>query len=59
MDEQAEDSEKDAKADLTAAEEQLKVLGVDKDHPSPIVDVFAPISGVIVGRTSPMQPQQA
>ena len=35
--EQAEDAEKDAKADLTAAEEQLKILGVDKNHPSPIV----------------------
>ncbi|MGA2652864.1 MAG: efflux RND transporter periplasmic adaptor subunit [Terracidiphilus sp.] len=50
MVEQAEDTEKDAKADLTAAEEQLKVLGVDKDHPSPIVDVKAPISGVIIGQ---------
>jgi cobalt-zinc-cadmium efflux system membrane fusion protein len=50
MVEQADDSEKDAKADLTAAEEQLKVLGVDKNHPSPIVDVFAPISGVIIGQ---------
>jgi len=48
--EQAEDSERDAKADLTAAEEQLKVLGVDKNHPSPIVDVYAPISGVIIGQ---------
>jgi len=50
MVEQAEDSEKDAKSDLTAAEEQLKVLGVDKDHPNSIVDVFAPISGVIIGQ---------
>ena len=50
MVEQAEDSERDAKADLTAAEEQLRVLGVDKDHPSPIVDVYAPISGVIIGQ---------
>jgi membrane fusion protein, heavy metal efflux system len=48
--EQAEDTEKDAKADLTAAEQQLNVLGVDKDHPSPVVDVFAPISGVIIGQ---------
>ncbi len=48
--EQAEDAEKDAKADLTAAEEQLKVLGVDKDHPSPIVNVYAPISGVIIAQ---------
>jgi cobalt-zinc-cadmium efflux system membrane fusion protein len=48
MYEQAEDSEKDAKADLTAAEEQLKVIGVDKDHPSPVVNVYAPVSGVII-----------
>ena len=50
MVEQAEDAEKDAKADLIAAEEQLKVLGVDKDHPSTVVDVYAPISGVIIGQ---------
>jgi membrane fusion protein, heavy metal efflux system len=48
--EQAEDAENDAKADLRAAEEQLKVLGVDKDHPSPLVNVYAPISGVIVAQ---------
>jgi cobalt-zinc-cadmium efflux system membrane fusion protein len=48
--EQAEDTEKDAKADVTAAEEQLKTLGVDKDHPSSIVNVYAPISGVIVAQ---------
>jgi cobalt-zinc-cadmium efflux system membrane fusion protein len=48
--EQAEDIEKDAKADLTAAEEQLKTLGVDKAHPSSIVNVYAPISGVIVAQ---------
>ena len=48
--EQAEDAEKDAKADLTAAEEQLKTLGVDKDHPSSIVNVYSPISGVIVAQ---------
>jgi cobalt-zinc-cadmium efflux system membrane fusion protein len=48
--EQAEDAEKDAQADLAAAEEQLKVLGVDKNHPSPIVNIYAPISGVIIGQ---------
>jgi membrane fusion protein, heavy metal efflux system len=48
--EQAEDAEKDAKADLVAAEEQLKTLGVDKNHPSSIVNVYAPISGVIVAQ---------
>jgi cobalt-zinc-cadmium efflux system membrane fusion protein len=46
--EQADDAEKNAKADLMAAEEQLKVLGLDKDHLSPIVDIRAPISGVII-----------
>jgi len=50
MVEQVEDGEKNAKADLTAAEEQLKVLGSDKDHPSSIVTVYAPISGVIVAQ---------
>ena len=48
--EQAEDSEKDAQADLTAADQQLKTLGIDKNHPSSIVDINAPISGVIVAQ---------
>jgi len=48
--EQAEDAENDAKADLTAAEQQLDTLGVNKDHPSSIVNVYAPVSGVIVGQ---------
>jgi cobalt-zinc-cadmium efflux system membrane fusion protein len=45
--EQAEDTAENAKVDLDAANEQLRLLGVDKDHPSGIVDVIAPISGVI------------
>jgi cobalt-zinc-cadmium efflux system membrane fusion protein len=45
--EQAEDTEQDAKVDLDTATEQLRLIGVDKDHPSGIVDIFAPISGVI------------
>ena len=45
--EQAEDTEGDAKADLNAATEQLHLFGIDKDHPSGIVDVKAPIAGVI------------
>jgi cobalt-zinc-cadmium efflux system membrane fusion protein len=48
--EQAEDTEKDAKADMVAAEEQLKIFDVDKEHPSPIVKVYAPTSGVIVSQ---------
>ncbi|WP_263351999.1 efflux RND transporter periplasmic adaptor subunit [Acidicapsa acidisoli] len=48
--EQAEDTEKDAQADLTAAEENLKTLGVDKNHPNSLVNVYAPISGVIIAQ---------
>jgi len=46
--EQAEDAENDSLADLKSAEEQLQTLGMDKDHPSPVVNVYSPISGVIV-----------
>ena len=45
--EQADATAKDAKIDLDTATEQLHLLGVDKDHPSGIVDVVAPISGII------------
>lgn len=45
--EQADAAEADAKATLIAATEQLHLLGIDKDHPSGIVDIKAPISGVI------------
>jgi cobalt-zinc-cadmium efflux system membrane fusion protein len=39
----------DAKARITVetTAERLKLLGADKDHPSPIVDIHAPASGVI------------
>jgi cobalt-zinc-cadmium efflux system membrane fusion protein len=45
--EQAEATAKDAKVDLESATEQLHLLGVDKEHPSGIVSVTAPISGII------------
>jgi cobalt-zinc-cadmium efflux system membrane fusion protein len=45
--EQAEDAAQDAKADLDAATEQLRLLGVDKEHPSGIVNILAPVSGII------------
>ena len=45
--EQAEAAEADNKADLNAATEQLRLLGIDKQHPSGVVDIVAPISGVI------------
>lgn len=43
----AQDAEDDAKATLDAAVEQLRLLGIDKQHPSGIVEVVAPISGII------------
>jgi membrane fusion protein, heavy metal efflux system len=48
--EQAEDAEKDTKADLAASEQQLEIYGVDKNHPTNMVNVYAPISGVIIGQ---------
>lgn len=45
--EQAQAAEADAQTDLNAATEQLRLLGINKEHPSGIVDVVAPISGVI------------
>ena len=48
--EQAENSEQDARSTLTAAEEQLKTFGADKAHPSSVVPVYAPTSGVIVAQ---------
>jgi len=45
--EQAQDAADNAKAGLDASIEQLRLLGIDKDHPSGIVDIVAPISGVI------------
>ncbi len=46
----AQNGEEDAKAALHAAEQELRILGVDKDHPSDTVHVYAPISGVIVSQ---------
>jgi membrane fusion protein, heavy metal efflux system len=43
----AEDAEEKADVTLAATEERLRVLGADKDHPSSIIDVRAPATGVI------------
>lgn len=42
-----EDTEQKAKVDVETTLEHLRVLGVDKDHPSGVVDIKAPVSGVI------------
>jgi cobalt-zinc-cadmium efflux system membrane fusion protein len=43
----AENSENKAKVDVETSREHLHVLGAGIEHPSGIVDVYAPISGVI------------
>ena len=50
--EAAQDGEDDAKADLIAAEQQLKILGVDKNHPTENVRIYAPASGVIIAQNT-------
>jgi membrane fusion protein, heavy metal efflux system len=43
----AQDAEEKSKVDVETALEHLRVLGLDKDHPSGIVSIVAPVSGVI------------
>src|ERR1700728_1940441 len=47
----AQNAEDNAKAALSAAEEQLRVLGVDKNHPAATVRVYAPASGYIIAQS--------
>jgi len=44
----AQDTYDKARVDVETAMDHLKVLGVDIAHPATAVDIFAPISGVIV-----------
>jgi cobalt-zinc-cadmium efflux system membrane fusion protein len=46
----ADDGEQDAKTDLSAAEQLLIVLGVDKDHPSLTAKVYSPANGVVISQ---------
>jgi membrane fusion protein, heavy metal efflux system len=46
----AQNAEDDAKAALYASEDQLRVLGIDKDHPAATVKVYSPASGYIVAQ---------
>ena len=43
----AQDTEDKAKVDVETATERLRVLGADINHPSAIVDISRPVSGVI------------
>ncbi len=44
----AQDAEDDAAADLRAAEQQLRILGVDPKHPGETVKVLSPADGFII-----------
>jgi membrane fusion protein, heavy metal efflux system len=43
----AQDAEDKAKVDVENTAERLRVLGGNLDHPTAVVDIFAPVSGVI------------
>jgi membrane fusion protein, heavy metal efflux system len=44
----ARDAEAKAKVDVETAQERLKVLGADFNNPTSIIDITAPVSGVII-----------
>lgn len=44
----AEDAETKAKVALTTAAEHVRTIGASLDHPTPIVNIYAPTSGVII-----------
>jgi membrane fusion protein, heavy metal efflux system len=46
--ETAQDAEDKAKVDVSTAEHRVRILGADPDHPSPLIEVRAPVSGTIV-----------
>jgi membrane fusion protein, heavy metal efflux system len=43
----AQDTDAKSKVDVETTLEHLRVLGVDKDHPGAVVNIAAPVSGVI------------
>ncbi len=48
----AQNAEEDSLTALKATEQQLRILGVNKDHPGDTVPVYAPASGVIVAQNT-------
>ncbi len=46
----ADAGEQDAKTDLTAAEQQLRFLGVDPAHPSLTAKIYSPATGVVIAQ---------
>ncbi len=48
----AQNGEDDARAALTASEQQLRILGVDRNHPGDVLHVYSPANGVIVSQNT-------
>ncbi|HTY84346.1 MAG TPA: efflux RND transporter periplasmic adaptor subunit [Silvibacterium sp.] len=46
--EAAQDTEDKAKVDLDTADHHVRILGGDPSHPSPLIELRAPVSGTIV-----------
>lgn len=46
--ETAQDAEDKAKVDLETAKHKVQIMGADPAHPSPLIDLRAPVSGTIV-----------
>ncbi len=46
--ETAQDLDDKAKVDVSTAEQHVRVLGADPAHPSPLIDLRAPVAGTIV-----------
>jgi cobalt-zinc-cadmium efflux system membrane fusion protein len=46
--ETAQDLEDKARVDVSTAEQHVRVLGADPAHPSPLIDLRAPVAGTIV-----------
>ena len=50
--EAAQTAEDDARTDLKASEQQLRILGVNKDAPGDSVTIYAPTSGVVISQNA-------
>ena len=44
----AQDAEDKAKVDLDTTDHRVRILGADPNHPSPLIELKAPVSGTIV-----------
>lgn len=48
----AQNGDDDARAALTASEQQLRILGVDRNHPGDLLHIYSPANGIIVSQNA-------